>query len=139
MKEKLFYFPFYPADWLADTSVLTLEEKGAYITLIATMYLQDDCSLFKRHIPNILGIKDNKKYEKLMVNIAPLLIDNGDKVSQKRIKEIKAKIKDIVEKKSKAGKLGAKGRWHKKAKVYSNVDKFSSVQKARKILNDGYE
>ena len=144
MKEKLFYFPFYPADWLADTSVLTLEEKGAYITLIATMYLQDDCSLFKRHIPNILGIRDNKKYPPLMDPIVPLLIDNGDKVSQKRIKEIKTKIKDIVEKKSKAGKLGAKGRWGKKMKVYTNknIDKFSTVSakdKARKILNDGYE
>jgi len=144
MKEKLFYFPFYPADWLADTSVLTLEEKGAYITIIATMYLQNDCSLFKRHIPNILGIKDNKKYEKLMYNILPLLIDEGDKVSQKRIREVKNKIKDIVDKKSKAGKKGAQGRWGKKVKVYTNktIDKFSSISaadKARKILNDGYE
>ena len=92
MKEKLFYFPFYPADWLADTSVLTLEEKGAYITIIATMYLQDDCSLFKRHLPNILGIRDNKKYKKLMANVFPLLIDNGEKVTQKRIKQIKKHI-----------------------------------------------
>jgi len=141
MKEKLFYFPFYPADWLADTSVLTLEEKGAYITLIATMYLQKDCSLHKRHLPNILGINSTKKFEKIMFNISHYLTEEGDKVSQKRIKEIKKKIEDIVEKKSKAGKAGAQGRWQKKAKVYTNnnIDKFSSIQKARKILNDGYE
>ena len=119
MKEKLFYFPFYPADWLADTSVLTLEEKGAYITLIATMYLQEDCSLYKKHLPNILGIGDKKKFKKLM-----------------------DKILDIVQKKSQAGKAGAKGRWgNRKPKVYTNknIDKFSTIQKARKILNDGYE
>ena len=91
MKEKLFYFPFYPADWLADTSVLTLEEKGAYITLIATMYLQKDCSLHKRHLPNILGINSTKKFEKIMFNISHYLTEEGDKVSQKRIKEIKKK------------------------------------------------
>jgi len=143
MKDKLFYFPFYPADWLADTSVLTLEEKGVYITLISTMYLQKDCSIYKRHIPNILGIPDKKKYKKLMENIFPMLIDNGEKVTQKRIKEIKQKIEDIIDKKSKAGKAGAKGRWGNKPKVYVNkkIDKFSSVSasdRARKILNDGY-
>jgi len=142
MKEKLFYFPFYPADWLADTSVLTIEEKGAYITLIATMYLQDDCSLYKRHIPNILGITE-KKCNKIMKNILPILIDDGEKISQKRIKQIKLKLQDIVDKKSKAGKAGAKGRWGSKPKVYVNkkIDKFSSVSaadRARKILNDGY-
>tara|TARA_Y100000114_G_C11723060_1_gene309501 strand:+ start:462 stop:890 length:429 start_codon:yes stop_codon:yes gene_type:complete len=142
MKEKLFYFPFYPADWLADTSVLTLEEKGAYITLIATMYLQEDCSLYKKHLPNILGIGDKKKFKKLMDNVYPMLLDENDKVSQKRIKEVKKKILDIVQKKSQAGKAGAKGRWgNRKPKVYTNknIDKFSTIQKARKILNDGYE
>tara|TARA_R100000329_G_scaffold126302_2_gene104918 strand:+ start:13089 stop:13511 length:423 start_codon:yes stop_codon:yes gene_type:complete len=139
MKEKLFYFPFYPADWLADTSVLTLEEKGAYITLIATMYLQEDCSLFKRHIPNILGITDKKKFKRLFDNIMPMLIDDGDKISQKRIREVKKRVQEIVVKKSEAGKAGARGRWgEKKPKVYTNknIDKFSSISRARQILNE---
>ena len=81
MKEKLFYFPFYPADWLADTSVLTLEEKGAYITIIATMYLQDDCSLFKRHIPNILGIKHSlKKLSMLRKSLKNLITTSRESI-----------------------------------------------------------
>ena len=144
MKDKLFYFPFYPADWLADTSILSLEEKGAYITLLSTMYLQRDCSLFKRHLPNILGIKDERKFKRIMLNIMPLLIDEGDKVSQKRIKEIKQKIEDILEKKRKAGIASGKAR--KKPQLVQThskrIDKFndvSAIDKARNVLNNGYE
>tara|TARA_R110002020_G_scaffold387783_1_gene598537 strand:+ start:134 stop:568 length:435 start_codon:yes stop_codon:yes gene_type:complete len=144
MKEKLFYFPFYPAYWLADTSVLTLEERGAYITLISTMYLQEDCSVFKRHLQNILGIQDKRKFERIMKNIYPLLIDNGEKITQKRIKIIKDKVQDIITKKSEGGKKAMQRRWSKKPQVYVNkkIDKFSDVSamdKARKALNNNYE
>jgi len=147
MKEKLFYFPFYPADWLADVSVLTLEEKGAYITLISTMYLQEDCSVFKRHIQNILGIQDKRRFDRIMTNVYPLLIDNGEKVTQKRIKAIKSKIQDILVKKSEGGKKAMKKRWSNKPKVYNKpkvvkqglIPTLSAAQRARKMLNDGYE
>jgi uncharacterized protein YdaU (DUF1376 family) len=147
MKEKLFYFPFYPAYWLADTSVLTLEERGAYITLISTMYLQEDCSLFKRHLQNILGIQDKRKFERIMKNIYPLLIDNGEKITQKRIKIIKDKVQDIITKKSEGGKKAMQKRWSNKTKVYNKpkvvkqgpIPTLSAAQRARKMLNDGYE
>jgi len=147
MKEKLFYFPFFPADWLADVSVLTLEEKGAYITLISTMYLQEDCSVFKRHIQNILGIQDKRRFDRIMTNVYPLLIDNGEKVTQKRIKAIKSKIQDILVKKSEGGKKAMQKRWSNKPKVYNKpkvvkqglIPTLSAAQRARKMLNDGYE
>ena len=147
MKEKLFYFPFFPADWLSDVSVLTLEEKGAYITLISTMYLQEDCSVFKRHIQNILGIQDKRRFDRIMTNVYPLLIDNGEKVTQKRIKAIKSKIQDILVKKSEGGKKAMQKRWSNKPKVYNKpkvvkqgpIPTLSAAQRARKILNDGYE
>ena len=147
MKEKLFYFPFFPADWLADTSVLTLEERGAYITLISTMYLQEDCSVFKRHIQNILGIQDKRRFDRIMTNVYPLLIDNGEKVTQKRIKAIKSKIQDILVKKSEGGKKAMQKRWSNKPKVYNKpkvvkqgaIPTLSAAQRARKMLNDCYE
>jgi uncharacterized protein YdaU (DUF1376 family) len=139
MKEKLFYFPFYPADWLADTSVLTLEGKGAYITLISIMYLQNDCKVLKRHIPNILGLTE-KKCEKLMESIYPLLIVEKDKVTQKKVLEVRKK----AEEKSNKARTSVNVRWKKNSKVYTNkrIDKFSSLsasERARKMLNDGHE
>jgi len=147
MKEKLFYFPFYPAQWLSDCNVLSLEEKGAYITLISTMYLQEDCSLFKRHLQNILGIQDKRRFDRIMTNVYPLLIDNGEKVTQKRIKAIKSKIQDILVKKSEGGKKAMQKRWSNKPKVYNKpkvvkqglIPTLSAAQRARKMLNDGYE
>ena len=147
MKDKLFVFPFYPLQWLTDCSVLTLEEKGAYITLISTMYLQEDCSVFKRHIQNILGIQDKRRFDRIMTNVYPLLIDNGEKVTQKRIKAIKSKIQDILVKKSEGGKKAMQKRWSNKPKVYNKpkvvkqgpIPTLSAAQRARKMLNDGYE
>ena len=59
MKEKLFYFPFYPADWLADTSVLTLEEKGAYITIIATSIKTEPSKVKRKNLKESLIEKKN--------------------------------------------------------------------------------
>ena len=139
MKDKLFVFPFYPLQWLTDCSVLTLEEKGAYITLISTMYLQDDCSIYKRHIASILGVTEFKA-KKIMQNIEPMLLDKGDKYSQKKVLEVKKQI----EQRSEMARQKVQKRWNNKPKVYVNkkIDKFSSISaadRARKILNDGYE
>ena len=139
MKEKLFVFPFYPLQWLTDCSVLNLEEKGAYITIVSTMYLQDDCSIFKRHIPSILGVTEFKA-TKLMHNIEPMLLDTGDKYSQKKVLEVKKQI----EQRSEMARQKVQKRWNNKPKVYVNkkIDKFSSISaadRARKMLNNGYE
>lgn len=41
------YFPFYPGDWLRDCALLTLEEEGAYIRLLAYCWqtAEAECSL----------------------------------------------------------------------------------------------
>ena len=146
MKDKLFVFPFYPLQWLTDCSVLTLEEKGAYITLISTMYLQDDCSIYKRHIASILGVTEFKA-KKIMQNIEPMLLDKGNKYSQKKVLEVKKQI----EQRSEMARQKVQKRWNKaqtyNPKVYNkpNVVKqgpiptLSAAQRARKMLNDGYE
>ena len=108
------------------------------------MYLQEDCSVFKRHIQNILGIQDKRRFDRIMTNVYPLLIDNGEKVTQKRIKIIKDKVQNIITKKSEGGKKAMQRRWSKKPQVYVNkkIDKFSDVSamdKARKALNNNYE
>ena len=144
MKEKLYYFPFYAADWLADCSKLTLQERGAYITLIATMYLQEDCAIYKRHIPNILGIQSKVRCAKIMDNIYPLLILlENERVTQKKIRQVKMDVEEAVERKRSSGRAGAKKRYSKsKVTSLQAIDKYSSVtteEKARKALNQGYE
>lgn len=82
-----------------------------------------------------------------MKNIYPLLIDNGEKITQKRIKIIKDKVQDIITKKSEGGKKAMQKRWSNKPKVYNKpkvvqsglIPTLTAAQRARKILNDGHE
>lgn len=59
------YFPFYPADWLSDGNVriMTLEESGAYITLLAFMWQEGkDCTLpdDDRYLSKLLNLSSRK-------------------------------------------------------------------------------
>jgi transcriptional regulator with XRE-family HTH domain len=117
------------------------------VTLISTMYLQEDCSLFKRHLQNILGIQDKRRFDRIMDNIYPLLVDNGEKVTQKKVLEVRKQ----TEERSNKARNSAKARWNKpqtyKSKVYNKpkvvkqgpIPTLSAAQRARKMLNDGYE
>ena len=79
-----------------------------------------------------------------MQNIIPLLIDDGEKYTQKRIKEIKNKIEGIIEKKRQAGIASGVAKRRKlnivNTKSYTKkIDKFSDVSaidKARNTLNN---
>ena len=82
-----------------------------------------------------------------MDNIYPLLLDRGDKVTQKKVLEVR---KQTEERSNKARK-SAKARRNKpqtyKPKVYNKpkvvkegpIPTLSAAQRARKMLNDGYE
>lgn len=59
------YFPFYPGDWLSDPNVqqLTLEESGAYITLLAYIWRNGhDCRIpdDNQFIARVLHISGRK-------------------------------------------------------------------------------
>ena len=110
------------------------------------MYLQDDCSIYKRHIASILGVTEFKA-KKIMQNIEPMLLDKGNKYSQKKVLEVKKQI----EQRSEMARQKVQKRWNKpqtyKPKVYNKpkvvkqgpIPTLSAAQRARKMLNDGYE
>lgn len=77
------YFPFYPADWLSDPNVqfLSLEESGAYITLLSYMWRDGkDCALpdDDKYLARLLHVS-TRKWAKLR----EILIDGEHAVFKK--------------------------------------------------------
>ncbi len=119
------YFPFYPADWLSDPNVqfLSLEEAGAYITLLAYMWRDGkECAL-----------PDDDKYLARLLHVSPqkwrklreILIDGEHAVFKKtsdglirnnRLDAEWKKTKDKLEKRSAA----AKARWGNEKNANAN-------------------
>ena len=79
------YMQFYPADYLADTMLLSLEEHGAYLKLLMCMWrsdgwLPDD----DKKISTMLGISP-KKWASIREGISSFFIYENGKFSQKRL------------------------------------------------------
>lgn len=77
------YFPFYPADWLSDPNVqfLSLEESGAYITLLSYMWRDGkDCALpdDDKYLARLLHVSTRK-----WVKLREILIDGEHAVLKK--------------------------------------------------------
>lgn len=81
----LAYMQFYPADYLADTMYLSLEEHGAYLKLLMCMWradgwLPDD----DKKICMMLGVT-GKKWASIKESISSFFIYENGKFSQKRL------------------------------------------------------
>jgi uncharacterized protein YdaU (DUF1376 family) len=59
------WFPFYPSDWLHGTSGLTLEECGAYIQIIATLYENENAIELERIEHPVTGKLQGYSYKRL--------------------------------------------------------------------------
>lgn len=104
------YIPFYPADHLADTMHLTLEEQGAYTKLMFVMwraggYLEDD----DKKTCLILGVTQ-KKWIQIKSSLKEFFVYENGKFFQKRLLAERRSAEEIRIKKSEAGRASAKAK-----------------------------
>ena len=105
-------FQFYAGDFLSDlrVSLMNMEERGVYITLLAYAWLEDGLP----NKPEILkGLCGNpKNWNKIWGNVKECFTE-GDKETINNRRLVKERDKLISYKKlmSSAGKKGAKSRW----------------------------
>lgn len=120
------YFPFYPADWISDPNVqfLSLEESGAYITLLAYMWRDGkECSLpdDDKYLSRLLHVS-KQKWRKLR----EVLIDGEHAVlkktsdSQIRNKRLDKEWSHMVEKSVKRS-VASNTRWEKEKSKNANA------------------
>jgi len=107
------YFKFYPSDWLShpETRALNLEEKGAFIELLANMWKREDGRLKddSKFISRLLNVHVNKwrrLREELVDNQCVIRESGGYLYSQRLTKELKT-YREISESRS----LASQKRW----------------------------
>ncbi|GMA59707.1 DUF1376 domain-containing protein [Alicyclobacillus fastidiosus] len=112
------YFPFYPADWLSDPNVqfLSLEEAGAYITLLAYMWRDGkDCALpdDDKYVARLLHVSTRKwaKLREILLDgeHAVLTKTSDGLIRNKRLDKEFTKMVDRSEKRTAAAIM----RWQK--------------------------
>lgn len=122
------YLPLFPADYLADTQHLSTEEHGAYLLLMMTAWMQDDCTLpdDDRKLARItrLSLRQWKAMRETMLDFWS--VSGGRWVNRRLSKE-----RVYADKKSQANRENARKRWDAQA-----IENKQSEECER--ISDGY-
>jgi len=106
-------FQFYPLDFLGDRHVLamTLEARGAYITLLCICWRDHFLPLNPRLLAQIVGVPAATFQARLWPQLLPCFTWTEHGYQQKRIERERLKQTTFREAKSRAGQLGNAKRW----------------------------
>lgn len=104
--ERLAYFSFHPADYLLDTTDLTLGQHGAYLMLMLRYYWQGGLTVVEAHRIS----KTDAERADVDAVLARYFHREGDALRHNRIDRELEKIARYVEHQSKAGRASARAR-----------------------------
>lgn len=108
-KTKAPAFQFYAADFLSDGAVMemTYEERGVYITLLATAWLEGGIPADQGRLARVLRMSAEKLTE-LWPAIEPCWSKRGVRLVNSRMERERQRLKEYRERASEAGKKGGK-------------------------------
>lgn len=89
---------------------MTLEERGAYITLLGYAWINVGIPLDEKKIRRILGISPHK-FSKIWPEVLPKFFPLYDRYVNPRMEEERGKQLDFRRSQSEKGKAGARARW----------------------------
>lgn len=117
------YFPFYPSDYMADTAHLSTEQHGAYMLLLMTAWaragrLPNDPAKLAR-----IARVSPRRWHMIADDVLEFWDAEGDEIVSKRLEREHKKASSKSQKRSDAGKRGAK------AKALKNKEPASAIAK----------
>lgn len=104
------YMQFYPADYLADTMHLTVEEHGAYLKLLFCMWqaggwlVDDDIKIAR------ILLLTTSRWRKIKVTLEPFFVYENGKFSQKKLQKTLDFSLKKSEKNSRNGRKGGQAK-----------------------------
>lgn len=105
--------PFYASDFLSDAPVMamTLEERGAYITLLCIAWQEEGIPSDHGKLARVLRVS-NRKFAQLWEALEPCWQSDGNgRLTSPRMEGIRDEQRKRSEARSRAGRKGNKKRW----------------------------
>lgn len=114
-------FQFDAAEWLADEniSLMTLEEEGAYIRLLACCWREGSISAIPEAVARLTKHCSTTITERVLKQFIPMP-GNCSRMIHERLEKERKKQAAWSKKSSEAGKAGAKARWGKEKRTEPN-------------------
>ncbi len=106
-------FPFYATDFLSDAPVMamTLEERGAYITLLCIAWTEQGVPDDHRKLAKVLRVSP-RRFADIWESMEVCWETDGEgRLVSPRMERIRTEMRARSETAKKAGKKGAKKRW----------------------------
>lgn len=108
-------FQFYPKDWQTDEKVMlmTLEQEGAYMRLLGHQWLHESIPADVESLARICRT-DDETMGRIWEKVGTCFVEAEDgRLYNERLERQRQEMADFSERKSEAGKKGAKSRWQK--------------------------
>ena len=100
------YFPFYPADYLADTAHLTTEQHGAYLLLLMTAWARGGrLPADPKKLARIARVSA-RRWRLIAEEVLEYFEEDGDEIVSRRMEREHQKAVSKSEKRSASGKRG---------------------------------
>lgn len=131
---KVKYVQLEPEAFLTDLdfNAMTLEQRGAYFTLILYLYCNNGKCKLDISVLSQLCNKNAKAFEKIWQNISKKFKTRKGVIKHKRVTKELARAKKFIQAKRKAGVKGANKRWHSHSTVITKETKGNVIEKESK-------
>ena len=110
-------FQFYAKDWLSSPSVrmMTVEQRGAYIQLLATAWDSDIPGTLPKEEDKLATLSgcNSETWQRVRVSVLAMFEENkyGGSMYNRKMREQGLELKRLRKERSKAGIAGAKAKW----------------------------
>ena len=109
-KDRLFQFPFYPADFLVSTMLMSPAEVGAYMRLLCHSWIEDGIPYkSKTYLARLAGISTSK----LDQILSKFYVDDENRVRHVRLETERKRVVELRDKRVKAGRIGGNANKHR--------------------------
>lgn len=128
------WFPLYVADYLADTAHLTTAEHGAYLLLLMHQWRNGSVPADEAQQARIVRAS-LPEWRRISGNIIAYFTPTSSGLLQMRLERERERAAQHAERRAKAGKKGAEGRWQRDGKRMANACDSHSDRIADALAN----
>jgi uncharacterized protein YdaU (DUF1376 family) len=119
------YLPLYVGDFLASTAEWDGEEQGLYLLLLSYQWSIGSLPADPNKLCRMIRW-ERKQFDRCWATVGPKFPEADGRLVNQRLEEHRGRVREIVAKRSAAGKSGAKGRWQTDGNCHADANAFAN-------------